>query len=72
MCSITDRSDLFFVPESRDTGLFSCKNRAYLDGKQGHNAEIPQLGHAKTTARTLMVIFESLKKWVIKSKTLIV
>ena len=37
MCYIQDRLDLFFVPaESRDTGLFCLKNRAYLDGKQVH------------------------------------
>ena len=36
MCSIQDRLDLFFVPESRDTGLFCLQNRAYLDGKQVH------------------------------------
>ena len=36
MCSIQDRLDLFFVPESRDTGLFCLQNGAYLDGKQVH------------------------------------
>ena len=53
MCSIQDRLDLLFVPKSRDTDLFCCKNRALLDGKTSAQ-EIPHLGRAKITARTLM------------------
>ena len=36
MCSIQDRLELFFVPESRDTDLLCCKNRDKLDGKEVH------------------------------------
>ena len=58
MCSIHihDRLDLFFAPKSRDTGVFCFKNRAYLDGNQGHQKFLIQ-GVRKQPQHLLLMYF---------------